>query len=124
MLKFAFAAAVSAALLLSPLSAAPSFAATNPPAADAKKEPSPGQLAFRDRQKKCGAEWRDLKAKGKVPQGMTWPKYWSECNKRLKGAKRRSSGARSLKNESRERDGSLARLMRVAEVVTIGNVER
>jgi lipoprotein-anchoring transpeptidase ErfK/SrfK len=50
-----------------------------------KKEPTKGQLEARERQKKCGAEWRDAKAKGTLEKGITWPKYWSACNKRLKG---------------------------------------
>jgi hypothetical protein len=32
----------------------------------------------------CGVEWKEAKAGGKVAKGMTWPKYWSACNKRLK----------------------------------------
>lgn len=49
-----------------------------------KKRPvTPGQQAMRDRQKACGAEWQ--KAKGtRAAEGKTWPKFWSECNKRLK----------------------------------------
>ncbi|HZD92251.1 MAG TPA: hypothetical protein VE224_19315 [Pseudolabrys sp.] len=49
-----------------------------------KKPPTPAQLAFRARQKKCGAEWRAAKAAGKT-NGMKWPQFWSACNKRLKG---------------------------------------
>lgn len=52
----------------------------------AGKPPSPAVAAMRERQKKCGAEWRAAKAAGKVEQGMKWPKYWSACNKRLKSA--------------------------------------
>ena len=55
-------------------------------AAKAKKAPTAGQLAARERQKTCGAEWKAAKAAGKVDKGMTWPKYWSACNKRLKAA--------------------------------------
>ncbi len=51
----------------------------------AKKPLTPGQKATRERQTKCGAEWKASKAAGKVQKGMTWPKYWSACNKRLKG---------------------------------------
>ena len=36
--------------------------------------------------KKCAAEWKEAKAAGKIEKGMTWPKYWSACNKRLKTA--------------------------------------
>ena len=35
------------------------------------------------RQKICGAEWRAAKKAGKIEKGLTWPKYWSACNKRL-----------------------------------------
>jgi hypothetical protein len=49
-----------------------------------KREPTKGQLEARERQKKCGAEWREAKAKGTLEKGITWPKYWSACNKRLK----------------------------------------
>lgn len=45
---------------------------------------SPAQQAMHERQKKCGAEWKAAKAAGKTEKGMTWPKYWSNCNKRLK----------------------------------------
>ena len=50
----------------------------------AKKPPSAGQQAMHERQKKCGAEWKAAKKAGKIEKGMTWPKYWSACNKRLK----------------------------------------
>ena len=56
------------------------------PKAKTKKPPTAGQLAARERAKKCGAEWKEAKAAGKVEKGMTWPKYWSACNKRLKAA--------------------------------------
>jgi hypothetical protein len=55
------------------------------PAAPAAKQPSAGQTAARDRQKKCGAEWRTLTDVQKTAQGPKWPQYWSKCNKRLKG---------------------------------------
>jgi len=51
-----------------------------------KKTLSPAQAAMRERQKKCGAEWKAAKAAGKIQKGQTWPQYWSACNKRLKGA--------------------------------------
>ena len=51
-----------------------------------KKEPSAGQLAARERQKKCAAEWKETKTAGKTEKGVTWPKFWSDCNKRLKAA--------------------------------------
>ncbi len=46
---------------------------------------SAGRRAVRERQKQCGAEWKEARAAGKVEKGMTWPKYWSACNTRLKG---------------------------------------
>ncbi|MBV9078834.1 MAG: hypothetical protein JO048_15315 [Methylobacteriaceae bacterium] len=48
------------------------------------REPTAGQLAARDRQKKCGVEWKQAKAAGKTA-GMKWPQFWSQCNARLKG---------------------------------------
>ncbi len=96
MSKFILAAALAAILV----TAAP-FSPVLPPIAAAqdkqdakqdskksetkKKAPSAALIAMRDRQKKCGAEWKEAKAAGKVAKGQTWPKYWSECNKRLKG---------------------------------------
>jgi hypothetical protein len=50
-----------------------------------KKEPTAGQMAARERQRKCAAEWKTAKAGGKVADGMKWPKFWSQCNARLKG---------------------------------------
>ncbi|HVX98156.1 MAG TPA: hypothetical protein VHA55_00025 [Pseudorhodoplanes sp.] len=51
-----------------------------------KREPSAGMKAWHERQKKCGAEWREAKAAGKIEKGQTWPKFLSACNKRLKGS--------------------------------------
>jgi hypothetical protein len=82
------AAAFAAAFVIAPL-VANSAAAQTPAAATqskTKKPASGGQKAMRERQKKCGAEWKEAKAAGKVEKGMTWPKYWSACNKRLKTA--------------------------------------
>jgi hypothetical protein len=62
-----------------------------------KKEPSTGQLATRERQKKCGAEWKEAKAANKIEKGTTWPKFWSACNKRLKSAANRPSVRASRK---------------------------
>lgn len=56
------------------------------PAAKTKQPPSAGVAAMRERQKKCGTEWKAAKAAGKVEKGMKWPQYWSACNKRLKSA--------------------------------------
>ena len=35
-----------------------------------KKTPTPAQVAFRARQKKCGAEWKAAKAACKIEKGM------------------------------------------------------
>jgi hypothetical protein len=82
----AFAAGLVAASLCGSAVAQNAPAATTPaPKAAATKKPvSSGQQAMRERQKKCGAEWKEAKAAGKVEKGMSWPKYWSACNKRLK----------------------------------------
>jgi hypothetical protein len=91
MYKSMFAAVIAAGLIAAPLPplAQTAAAQTTQPAASTKKAktkkpPTPGQLAARARQKKCGAEWKAAKAAGKTEKGMTWPKYWSACNKRLK----------------------------------------
>ena len=51
----------------------------------AKKPADPKQAEYA-RERACGAEWKAEKAAGKVPEGMTWPKYWSDCDKRKKAA--------------------------------------
>ncbi|MCJ2060010.1 hypothetical protein MKL09_26185 [Methylobacterium sp. J-048] len=73
-------------ILVQPLQA--KDAPATPPTASeapAAKAPSPGQSAARERQKKCGAEWRGLTDTQKAAQGPKWPQFWSSCNKRLKG---------------------------------------
>ncbi len=55
-----------------------------PRAARPKREPTVGQMAARERQKKCGLEWREAKSKN-TTGGLKWPQYWSKCNARLKG---------------------------------------
>lgn len=57
-----------------------------PAATTKKRQPTPGQIAAHERQKKCANEWKQAKADGKVEKGMKWPQYWSACNKRLKAA--------------------------------------
>lgn len=93
MSKIMLAAAIALAVLTAPVAhVAPDAAAQSQPAtsADAKKKtakpPTPGQIAARERQSKCAAEWKVAKADGKIDKAMTWPKYWSACNKRLKSA--------------------------------------
>ena len=38
------------------------------------------------RQQQCATEWKQAKDAGKVPDGMTWPKFYSECSARLGAA--------------------------------------
>lgn len=91
MLGAACAALLAAGLIAAPL---PAFAQSSTPAPGSsttvkpkpKRTPTAGQIAARERQKKCAAEWKDAKAAGKVEKGMKWPQYWSACNKRLKSA--------------------------------------
>jgi hypothetical protein len=49
-----------------------------------KREPTASQMMARERQRKCAAEWKEAKAAGKTG-ALKWPKYWSQCNARLKG---------------------------------------
>jgi hypothetical protein len=96
MLRAACAALLAASLIATGLIAAPlpAFAQSSTPAQGSstavkpkpKRAPTPGQIAARERQTKCAAEWKEAKAGGKVEKGMKWPQYWSACNKRLKGA--------------------------------------
>ena len=89
--KVLFAAAVAVGLATTPTPQLVSTAAAQQQAsapdknAKPKKEPSAGQLAARERQKKCAVECKEAKAANKV-EGTTWPKFWSACNKRLKSA--------------------------------------
>jgi uncharacterized low-complexity protein len=87
MSKRVLAAALATALLVTTAATGPVLAQAQPSgtAAPAAK-PSDGRAAMRERQKKCGAEWKEAKAAGKIEKGMTWPKYWSACNTRLKAS--------------------------------------
>jgi len=89
MYKIMFAAVIAAGLMAAPLpvltQSATAQAAPDKKEAKPKKEPSAGMIAMRERQKKCGAEWKEAKAAGKVEKGQKWPQFWSACNKRLKG---------------------------------------
>jgi hypothetical protein len=93
MTKIVFAAVLAAGLIAAPLPAFTQYAPTPAPAAapdqtsaKTEKPASAGMDAMRERQKKCGAEWKEAKTAGKVEKGMTWPQFWSACNKRLKAA--------------------------------------
>ena len=53
-------------------------------AATAKKTPEDKSgMSFNERRKKCSVEWKEMKAAGKT-SALKWPKFWSDCNKRLK----------------------------------------
>jgi len=55
--------------------------------AEAAKPAADTKAATQSRQKKCAAEWKEKKAElVKADKKLTWPKYWSACNKRLKEA--------------------------------------
>jgi hypothetical protein len=77
------AAAPAAAPAAKP-AAAPAAKPATPPAAATPAKPADGRAAMVARERACGADWKADKAAGKVPAGMTWPKYWSECNTRKK----------------------------------------
>jgi hypothetical protein len=67
-------------------SAAPAAPAAPSTAAAPAKPATSGQAAARERQKQCGVEWKAKKAEiRKTDPKASWPKFWSECNKRLKG---------------------------------------
>ena len=89
-------ASVSVPATTTPLAPAPApVPATNPlspaPATTAaeiaKPAASPGRVAFVARERECGSEWRANKVTlvAQTP-GLTWPKYLSQCNTRLKAA--------------------------------------
>jgi hypothetical protein len=66
---------------------APKPVAAAPAAAKPAAAPSTGGKAGEvTRIKACGADWKADKAAGKVPAGMKWPQYWSDCDKRKKAA--------------------------------------
>ena len=49
-----------------------------------RRSASTGRQAMVARERACGVDWKADKAAGKVAAGMTWPKYWSDCDKRKK----------------------------------------
>jgi Ni/Co efflux regulator RcnB len=52
--------------------------------AERKAQTKAARAAAHERQKQCGMEWKKMRTDGKVEKGMSWPKYYSACNKRLK----------------------------------------
>jgi hypothetical protein len=88
MLKRTFSAILSAAFLagtttiILPVERAAAEMATTKEFTKKKSEDKSG-MTFNERRKKCSAEWKEMKAAGKT-SAWKWPKYWSDCNKRLK----------------------------------------
>jgi hypothetical protein len=56
------------------------------PAGTMARKPADPQEAEHARERACAADWKAAKAAGRVPAGMTWPSYWSDCDKRKKAA--------------------------------------
>ncbi|GLS42263.1 hypothetical protein GGR33_001909 [Methylobacterium brachythecii] len=52
----------------------------------AVREKEPALSPARERQKRCGTEWRGLSAADKTAKGPTWPQFYSRCVKRLKAS--------------------------------------
>lgn len=83
----ALAAFMTAALPFNPVLSQSAYAQDTKEKKETKKKPlSAGLKAWHERQKKCGAEWKEAKAAGKIEKNQTWPKFLSACNKRLKSA--------------------------------------
>jgi len=88
MLKRTLAIALSAAfiagttIVILPVERAAAEMATTKEKSKKKSEDKSG-MSFNERRKKCSAEWKEMKAAGKT-SALKWPKFWSDCNKRLK----------------------------------------
>ncbi|GIK82202.1 MAG: hypothetical protein KJZ73_17535 [Pseudorhodoplanes sp.] len=52
--------------------------------AEKKAKATAARKAAQERQRQCGREWKEARKAGTVDKSMTWPKYYSACNKRLK----------------------------------------
>src|SRR5262245_56758526 len=61
--------------------AAPATAPTAATAKPAAGKPKDGRQADNARERACGQDWKADKAAGKIPAGMKWPQYWSDCHK-------------------------------------------
>ena len=66
---------------------APAAPAATPMTTAGGKPMSAGRAAFVTRERQCGTEWKANKVTlvAQTP-GLTWPKYLSQCNTRLKAA--------------------------------------
>jgi hypothetical protein len=70
-----------------PAEATPPAETAPPAAAPTAKPKADTKAAQQSRQKKCGAEWKAKKAELlKANPKLTWPKFLSDCAKRLKAA--------------------------------------
>ena len=67
-----------------PAAATPAGAAPAAIAPSSTVPTSNGRAQEQSRIKTCGEQWKVYKASGQVQPGESWPKYWSDCNKRLK----------------------------------------
>jgi hypothetical protein len=83
-LSIVFSAALlaGATIIILPVERAAAEMATTKEKTKKKSDDKSG-MSFNDRRKKCSAEWKEAKAAGKT-SGLKWPKFWSDCNKRLK----------------------------------------
>lgn len=88
-LKAAPAAAPTAAAAPAPAAVPAATPSAPSPASAPTAAPSAGMAAMHARQKQCGAEWTANKATlVAATPGLTWPKYWSQCNTRIKSTGR------------------------------------
>ena len=77
LLSAALFAGVGTTALLTPVGEANAEMATAP------KPKTKSGMSGAERRKKCSAEWKEAKAASKT-SGLKWPKFYSDCNKRLK----------------------------------------
>jgi hypothetical protein len=88
MLKRTLAIAFSAAFLAGAIIVIPPVQQANAEMAPAKeyskkKSEAKSGMSGKERRAKCSAEWKEMKAAGKT-SALKWPKFYSDCNKRLK----------------------------------------
>ena len=84
MLKRMLAITLSAAFLAgTTLIVLPVDRASAEMATTKEKSKDKSGMTGKDRMAKCSAEWKEMKAAGKTGD-LKWPKFWSDCNKRLK----------------------------------------
>jgi hypothetical protein len=78
--------AVVAALAVAGAASSPALSQSKKKTGTEASQPSAARAAVGERRKKCGIEWKEAKAAGKIEKGQRWPQFWSACNKRLKAA--------------------------------------